>query len=365
MKIAFDHQSFTMQRFGGISRYFTELVTQLDLVDQNVKIFAGAYQNYYLSKIPASIVKGRYIEGYPKKTGFFFNYCNHFLTQHQIKSFTPDVIHETYYSYFKPAKSKAARVVTVYDMIHELFPQSFKENDPLTRKKREAFQRADHIISISQTTKNDLINLFNISTEKISVISLAANPLKTNADLITKEGLRPFFLYVGERSGYKNFEFLLKAISSSSALKKNFDLVAFGGGNFNEREIQLILNSGLSTSQILQVSGSDVTLASLYRSASAFIYPSIYEGFGLPPLEAMCYDCPVISSNTSSMPEVIGNAGEFFNPYNLEELVQAIENVVFSEERKKMLIENGRLRLRSFSWEKCAAKTLEVYNNLL
>lgn len=365
MKIAFDHQAFTMQRFGGVSRCFNELAIELDRLDQEVKIFAGIYQNHYLSKLPSKLISGKHIDGYPKKTGTVFNYFNHFLTQSQIKSFSPDVVHETYYAFLKPARINAARVVSVYDMIHELFPDSFKKNDPLTRHKTEAFKRADHIISISQSTKNDLVNLLGISPEKITVIPLAANPLPIMGNESVGKNPKPFLFYVGDRSGYKNFQFLLKGIASSSSIKANFDLVAFGGGSFKEEEIKLITALGFSATQVRQESGSDEKLASLYQSAKAFIYPSVYEGFGLPPLEAMSLDCPVISSNSSSMPEVIGDAGEFFNPMRLEELIQAMENVVFSEERRKELIEKGRIRLQNFSWRKNAIQTLEVYRQLL
>lgn len=364
MKIAFDHQAFTLQKFGGVSRYLTQLATELDNLGQEVRIFAGIYQNQYLPKIDPSLVSGRHIKKYPKKTGTIIDYLNHFWTQGQIKSYAPDIIHETYYSFAYQAKVKAARVVTVHDMIHEIFPDSFKKNDPLTNYKRSACERADHIISVSQNTKNDLINKFQIAPEKISVIHLAVNSL--NSLSIPSEIIspKPFILYVGARYEYKNFKLLVKALGTSPDLKNNFDLVVFGGGNFDEKELSLFSSLGLSTSQVRYVEGSDDTLVSLYRTASAFVYPSIYEGFGLPPLEAMLHDCPVISSNTSSMPEVIGDAAEFFNPNSLDELTFALERVLFSENRKTELIQKGRKRVAEFSWKKCAVQTLAIYQKV-
>jgi glycosyltransferase involved in cell wall biosynthesis len=363
MKIAFDHQAFTMQRYGGVSRYLTKLVGELELLDQEVNVFAGFHQNFYLSKMPTSIVSGRFIDGYIKKTGTIFNYFNHYLTQPQIVAYRPDIVHETYYSFEKPYKVNAPRVVTAHDMIHELFPESFRKNDPLSRNKKAAFQRADHIISVSHNTKMDLINLFDIAPDKITVIHLAGS---TESDSVVTSPIssRPYLLFVGDRKGYKNFEFLLKGYAASDDLNRNLDLIAFGAGKFSKEEMKLIYDLGLDSFRVRQISGLDEQLKELYKSAEALVYPSIYEGFGLPPLEAMSLNCPVVSSNTSSMPEVIGDAAEFFSPKNMDELIHAIKKVVFFEERKKELIAKGKLRLQIFSWKKSAERTLELYRQL-
>ena len=106
-------------------------------------------------------------------------------------------------------------------------------------------------------------------------------------------------------------------------------------------------------------------LAGLYGQASVFIYPSLYEGFGIPPLEAMSYDCPVVCSKTSSIPEVVGDAGEFFDPADIESMRAAIERVVTSDSHQKLLIAKGRARLKYFSWDRCAAETLDLYMKLV
>jgi len=106
-------------------------------------------------------------------------------------------------------------------------------------------------------------------------------------------------------------------------------------------------------------------LASYYKAASVFVYPSLYEGFGIPPLEAMSFDCPVVCSNVSSIPEVVGNAGEMFDPYDPDSLRMAIENVVDNDELRQTLIIRGRHRIQFFSWERCAQETLDVYRRVL
>jgi glycosyltransferase involved in cell wall biosynthesis len=169
---------------------------------------------------------------------------------------------------------------------------------------------------------------------------------------------------VGSRGGYKNFSGLLKAFATSPKLKNEFDIVTFGGGAFNKQELQLIKQLGFKNHQVRQIGGGDDILAALYHQAAAFVYPSLYEGFGLPPLEAMAAGCPVVSSNTSSMPEVVRDAGEYFDPINIDEMQNAIEKVVFSNTLQKDLIALGYKNIEHFSWQKCARETLTVYKEL-
>jgi glycosyltransferase involved in cell wall biosynthesis len=155
------------------------------------------------------------------------------------------------------------------------------------------------------------------------------------------------------------------AVASKVELKNEFDLIAFGGGAFNKQERALIHKLGFDSSAVLQVSGDDGQLGSLYAKARAFVYPSVYEGFGLPLLEAMANDCPVVTSNSSSMPEVVGNAGEYFDPLKIEEQSSAICRVVFDDHYRGALIEAGRQRLQMFSWKRCALETQAIYQKVL
>ena len=365
LKIAFDHQVFTMQRYGGVSRYYFNLIGELLKLNQEPKVFAGIFQNQYLQQLDESLYSGFPIQKYPKGTGRFFNFGNHFISQKQIKNFAPDIIHETYYSQIKINNSRIPRVVTVYDMIHELFPESFPKNDPLSRWKKRALENADHIISISYHTKSDLVNLFQIPESKVSVVHLASNFLVGEKSTIKNKGTKPFVLYVGAREDYKNFDILLKAFSKSKKINQDFSLIAFGGGAFNSSEISRIKELGLSLENVKQLSGNDQMLFDLYSSASVFVYPSKYEGFGLPPLEAMACGCPVISSDSSSMPEVIGDAAAFFSPLESDELIAALDRVLYQEEERNKLISKGKIRLSNFSWKKCAEETLQVYEKVI
>ena len=157
---------------------------------------------------------------------------------------------------------------------------------------------------------------------------------------------------------------MLKAYACSSKLSTQLSLICFGGGSFTENETAVMSELGLSPKNVMQISGGDDVLVGLYYSAAAFVYPSLYEGFGIPLLEAMSLNCPVICSNTSCFQEVGGNAAELFEPADEYSIRQTIEKVVFSNEVKESLVRRGRKRIKYFSWSKCAKETVQVYNQL-
>ena len=367
MKIAFDSQIFSQQRYGGISRYYHKLASELSNLSQDVSIFAGVHKNHYLSLFPDGVVRGYMLSRFPPKTSKIINKGNHYLADYQMRQWRPEVIHETYYSNYISSLKATPRVLTVYDMIHELYASEFPKKDIVTQRKRNACHRANHIISISDNTKKDLIELFEIPPEKITVIHLACDIyIKPDHNSSSSSDYsKPFLLFVGSREGYKNFNGLLKAISLSKKLINDFNIIAFGGGIFSAEENVLIHTLGFKKNQVRQVGGDDSVLALLYQSAAAFVYPSLYEGFGIPPLEAMAYECPVISSNTSSMPEVVGLAGEFFNPNDNESIRSSIENVVYSPAHISELKAKGLDTINNFSWKKCAKETLKIYESLI
>jgi glycosyltransferase involved in cell wall biosynthesis len=170
---------------------------------------------------------------------------------------------------------------------------------------------------------------------------------------------------VGQRSGYKNFEKFIKAYSTSKSLSQTFNIICFGGGIFTTHELVLMGSLGIGQDTIMQISGGDQLLGYFYKNASAFVYPSLYEGFGIPLLEAMSQGCPVVCSSSSSIPEVVGNAGEFFDPMDISAITKSIKNVVFDEKRSTQLKLLASKQLVNFSWDKCAKETGEVYMRLL
>ncbi|MBT8060266.1 MAG: glycosyltransferase family 4 protein, partial [Gammaproteobacteria bacterium] len=175
---------------------------------------------------------------------------------------------------------------------------------------------------------------------------------------------RPYLLYVGQRDGYKNFGRLLRTWAGDSVLLGEFDLLCFGGGPWSTEERAEIGRLSLPDGRLIQAHGEDAVLVGLYQNAAAFVYPSMYEGFGIPPLEAMSQGCPVLSSNVSSMPEVLGDAAEYFPPEDRDALREALHRVLGDSERRSELQARGRERAARFTWRRCAEETLAAYRVL-
>ena len=288
------------------------------------------------------------------------------MTSHiAIPIVRPDIIHKTYYYPERYPMSKGRSVLTVYDMIHELFPENFSPNDRTSSYKYDAVNRADHVICISENTKVDLLRLWNIDPSKVSVVHLGFDSFDAadNEAFSFNIPMMNYILFVGARNGHKNFERVLKAFSSSQVLSSNFKLLCFGGGPFSTGETKKIHGLGVSK-KVTQLSGGDELLAKLYQNAELFIYPSIYEGFGIPPLEAMSAGCPVAASNISCIPEVCGSAVEYFDPYDIDSIVCSLERVLGDSKYRAELSALGRKQSDNFSWHKCAAETLEKYSLL-
>ena len=365
MKVAFDHQVFSWQRYGGVSRYFFELASRLPAHGvSEVSVVAPLYVNNYLADDSARrFTRGRYV---PHTFGRIpiVPVVNRFAAPMVWRGANPDIIHETYFA-IKPVGRARRRVVTVHDMIHELFSEEFPDARRVTTAKRAAVDRADHIICRSENTRRDLVRLYGIDPARTSVVlqgysmTMEANPAKAASDV-----RRPSLLYVGDRGkGYKNFGTVLQAYSSSQILRE-FELIAFGGGAFLPGEREEIRRLGI-TDRVRFESGSDQELAACYRAATALIYPSKYEGLGLPPLEAMGHSCPVVCSNGGSIPEVVGDAGVYFDPNSPEALRTALERVATTQQLQADLRARGHARLASFSWDKCAAETAQIYREIM
>ncbi len=374
MKIAFDPQIFSLQPYGGISRYFVETATRLaGLPDTEVSVLAFAHLNAYLAAAPQGAVVGRSIPVLPQAARFILARVNVALARGWLVRHPVDIVHETYYSPRPLVKSgKAKTVVTVLDMIHEKFPSLSAGSNRVAAEKRAAIERADHIICISENTRRDLIECLGVAPERTSVVLLgfslqvsAALPPTFPPTAPPELGGTPYVLFVGKRGDYKNFRTLLRAYAASTNLRKDFLLVCFGDQPFSQSELSAARDLGIAPERLRHFRGSDDQLALFYRHAALFVYPSRYEGFGIPPLEAMSFDCPVICSNTSSLPEVVGNAARTFDPDDADALRVAMEAVLGQPGLADELRQRGRRRVALFSWDECARQTRAVYASLL
>ena len=366
VKIAYDPQVFSFQVYGGVSRYICEIAS---IISQSpsvkVKIIAPFSVCKYLDKLNRDIVVGFKAPNY-KLLKIFFRCLSMVFGHLYLLFLQPEIIHETYYSPYALGPKKSKRILTVHDMIHEKVSAANFLWDRASKYKAIAVQRADHIICVSEATKKDLMDLFGVDSEKITVIhhgyTVKKNITVKSIDIDLPSS---FLLYVGHRRGYKNFNKFLKAYTQSNKINRELDIVCFGGEALSAEELALCGQLGIPPEKIIQLAGCDEVLMHLYQNAKAFIYPSLYEGFGLSPLEAMSNDCVVICSNAGPIPEVVGDAGEYFDPNDVENIKRAMEKVLFNEERSLELKVLGRQRIKNFSWERCAAETMDTYRKLL
>jgi len=363
MRICYDYQIFATQKYGGISRYFVELASRINQYPETeVRVVSPFYRSKLLHAKTGSIpVRGLHSEilAPRRRTVGTFNAICFYMYSAIYK---PDIVHETYYSRHRTSSASAKTVVTVHDTIEELFPEYFPLSKKTIEIRKAVYQRVSHVICISQNTRKDLIRLYDIDPDKVSVVyhgsSLVApleQPVRTGP---------PFFLYVGERASYKNFLGLLRAFAESR-LFKTHELVCFGGGRLRAGEYECIDQLGIPRERVRFVSGDDAMLAGHYATAEAFLYPSIYEGFGIPLLEAMQCGCPVLCGDASSIPEVAGDAAMYFNARDTQEIASALQKIVQSPEERLRLIAKGKTRVKQFSWDICAQQTYAVYEKLL
>lgn len=354
LKVLYDHQIFSLEQYGGVTRYFLELFRCLsESGEVSVNCSPGIFRTAEFDRIRkyAEVVGLRYGPTQARRTARFNNWNSQLVLKYGGYS----IFHPTYYNIVqRPAKT--ALVVTVYDLIHEKIPSLSTATDRTIEMRDRAVGMADLILAISENTKNDVVEKYRINPEKVVVAHLGSTISRTNNREAVCE--KPFILYVGRRHSYKNFSLLQKAWTQSVTLQRDLALVCFGGEAPSDSEKAM-------PGEVHFIKGDDSMAARLYSHAQLLVYPSKYEGFGLPPLEAMQCGCPVICCPNSSIPEVVGDSGIYVDPDSVEDLEQAILKIVSNSETRLKLVQKGLERAQKFSWEKCAQKTLEAYRRVV
>ncbi|MES2278322.1 MAG: glycosyltransferase family 1 protein [Bacteroidota bacterium] len=358
MKILFDHQTFSIQRYGGISRYFANLHHGLNKqpgVDSRIALLYS--ENEYLkdTAIPMNNALGKKLFSGHYNRIYRWNrrYCNYRIGLNNF-----DVFHPTYYDTYFLKDLKKPFVFTVHDMIHELFPKQFPDNDEVVERKRQLITAADALIAISEHTKKDIIKFFPETESKISVIH---HGYRFEGQAIAKaDSNERFILYIGERVSYKNFIPFVKAIAPLLKEDETLQLICTGGGKFSVDEEQLLVGLNVSA-QCRQISATDTQLQQLYVQALVFVFPSLIEGFGIPLLEAFSAGCPIAASNNSCFPEIGGDAIAYFDPHSAESMYNTIKSVITDETLRDNLIKKGHGRVKEFTLEKQVEQTLAVY----
>lgn len=354
-KIHFGPEIWSQQQVGGISRYFSSLARGLSKLQIPITILETENSNYHLKSIKLE----NELEN--------INYRPVVSPLEGLQIGHPSLYHATYYSpsaWYVNARN-CLRVITVYDMISELFPEKKPMFRTRNSDKSDAIRNADHIISISNQTKLDLQDFYKIPDNRISVVYLSSDfaSFRNQSNLYDRTSDRPFLLYVGKRQGYKNFRVLLDAFYSSSKLRSDLRIVTFGGGEFTNMELNLLQSLGLMDF-VSQEFGTDADLAILYKRAFALIYPSLYEGFGLPPIEAMSLHCPVLASDTPAIREICLDAAFYFDPKAAEQLAELLFECLRNYKLLSSIVENGIVRATFFSEGRMSLETSHVYDLL-
>lgn len=350
MRVLYDYQAF-LQRQGGVSRYFAELLEAL----RGIRGFEAHLPFFYSDNeyLPGkSFLTRAHFKGKER----LMDSVNQMFARHALKS-DFDVFHPTYFRPYFLGRLKRPLVITIHDMVHEQFSADLIRDDGTIGNKKLLCERASRIIAVSENTKNDVCRLLGVPEQRVVVVHHATK-MRYLAEPRIHE--RPYVLYVGARSGYKNFPVFLHA-AAAVLRRREMDLLCAGGGEFTRAEKESIRSVGLEESVRHVGRLTSGELASLYHFASLFCYPSLYEGFGLPLLEAFACGCPVAASSTSSIPEVAGDAAEYFDPSSTDSMSTAMERVLSDRERTAELVAAGRKRLLSFSWEESARKTYQTY----
>jgi len=366
MKILYDHQIFTTQKYGGISRYFYELIREFHKIENiATKVPLLVSNNHYISD--KKFVK--FIEFFPDKyfRGKYrlFNFINKPNTILALRKQNFAIFHPTYYDpYFLNYIGNKPFVLTVYDMIHEKFSEMFASTDKTTQYKRLLVKKASKVIAISESTKKDLMELFGTDESKIEVVYLGNSMFPKLDTHLSFDIPKKYILFVGSRGGYKNFERFIKSVSEILHQDRELFVVCAGGGKFTSGEIQLFSHLDI-IGQISQYDLNDDSLAHFYKNALTFVFPSLYEGFGIPILESFACGCPLLCSDTSSLPEIAGEGACYFDPYSEESIQNAVLKVLGDAHLRNDLILKGYDRLKKFSWHQTAEQTKKIYESIL
>lgn len=384
MKILYDYQAFTMQYFGGVSKCFCELISNFP-TDINYEIALKYSNNKHLanSKLkqdlqPVIIDRQSFISKYKIKGAHkLFDYLNLF---HLIQSAERlnqnvsinalirqdfDVFHPTFFNpYFLKYIGKKPFVLTVHDMIPEIFPEYFKKPNPETTLKKLLCDKATAIVTVSNNTKEDLIRFMHIPQNKIQVIYHGSPKVNihTHSKRIITE---PYFLYVGQRNYYKNFKQTLYDFANFSTKYPQYKLVCTGH-SFTIEELDLIKKLMIQDN-VIHIAPDDIQMTNLYSNAAAFIYPSLYEGFGMPILEAFSAGCIALLNDKSCFKEIGGNAALYFNSdSNGSNLCSKMEMIVkLDNEKRSALINLGIKRSEMFSWKQSSIQLMKLYNSII
>ncbi len=349
----------------GTGRYAVNLIKELQLISKKTNYFIfvnDLNKDYYKSNKNFKLINvGRF-----GSNNFFRIFWEQFILPFKLKKLSISVLHSL--GFVSPIIKTTKQIVTIHDTTF------FTHSEHHTLLKRIYYKfiiplcarKADLISADSENTKQDIIKLFKIDANKIKTIHLGVEEIfkkQVNNSVLKKHNInKDYILFVGMIEPRKNIPNLIKAFSQ---IRKDLQLVIVGKKGWHYEEIfKLVEDSDLKQRIIFTGYVSDEELVHIYSSAKVFVYPSFYEGFGLPVLEAMACECPAITANISSMKEIAENAAILINPNSVKDIKNAVEKILSNTTLRNELIKKGLKRAKEFTWKNTAKKSLECYEFL-
>lgn len=385
MRIGIDARFFRKST-GGIGRYTRALIRELAKIDkvneyivyitpEDEKEYDELTQNLLVSPSQGGKLKTK---NFQKKVIPITHYSMSEQTKllRILQEDKLDLVHFTNFNH--PLFYKGRFVVTIHDLTLMIYPstkvkQSVVKKFGLKMTMNNAVKKAQKVIAVSEATKKDIVNVLNAKQDKIKVIYEGIDDEYQKSSVISRQlsvkyGIKkPYLLFISQWRPHKG---IIQLVEAFEILKNKYkiphQLVIVGKPNKDFPEIaEAIKKSSASKDIITPGFIAEEDLPGLYREASAFVFPSHYEGFGLPPLEAMASGVPVVASKVSCMPEILGDAAFYFDPYDPEDMAKQINKVLENAPLRRMMLKKGFHQIKKYSWSKMAEQTLEVYQKVL
>jgi glycosyltransferase involved in cell wall biosynthesis len=359
--VLFTGDIFRQQPRGGITRYILELTRRLE---RPAEVVMGAHLSVEVAglRVPArAAFRLPALRGAHRLAGP----VNAVVDACWLGPRRDVIVHPTYYRDPRGLPARAPMVVTVHDLTHERLPQYFPARgwsawEP-ARHKAALCRRADRVLCNSETTRRDLLELTDVPEAKVRLTPHASRDWSPVAPVPIERMGGPFVLWVGERHAYKNFLPALAAWAGCAEASET-RLLCVGGGPFRPHELAAIAAAGVAA-RVLQHTASDGELRWAYEHARAMIHASLWEGFGVPLLEALDLGCPVLASDRPPFREVGGDAAVFAEPTDRDALTDGLRTVL-AQTRDTGQVTRRRAQAARFSWDTCAAQHEAVYREL-
>ena len=353
MKILYDHQIF-YKKFGGASKYFVKMISSMprDMWQTTTLLSSNEYvKDTGLFKTYPYLFRGQ---------ALLLDYVNRPYTNWVLRKGSFDVFHQTNFGTYCLKSVGKKPMVTTY---HDANLSTLDPHPEIVRQQQRSIQRADAIVVVSNNTKQDLTRLFDVDERKIKVIYHGIDI--SDVSMLPQQPLYPFpyILYVGRRSEYKNFDRFIKAFSLMHHHYPELRVVCTFTP-FTQREVELFSSLGVE-GKVIHVCADELMMRQLYHQALFFVFPSLYEGFGMPILEAWSHECPVALAEASCFPEIAGDAALYFDPSSVDDIYDKMRLLADDKALRESLVVKGNERVRLFSWRKCADQHMQLYQSLV